>query len=194
MHDTADKLVASFWGKENFQKYIKLDKENSRYFGIKSNMKSSFNSNPNFNPNSFKFKYNVFHSAFHGDTARIEFTLDSTGKLEIFFQPKGLYQPGNLDSLKTISQKEAIVIAKKLGLAKGKGKWTTSIEWKETDPTTLNLKPNSTLLDFIKGHFTWAVKSTLEKNYSKGCFTYKKQVYYIDIVTGNLIDKEDIND
>ena len=192
IRDTADKLVASFWGQDNFDKFIKLDKEKSKYFGPETNMRASFNKNINFNPNSFRFHYNVIHPAFRGDTAKIDFTLDSTGKLEIFFQPLGLYQPGDLNLLKTISKSQAIEKAKTLGLTKGKAQWTISLEWIETDPSTLNLKPNSTLQDFIKGHYCWAVKSTLTKIYSEGCFVYTYRVFYIDIISGNLIDKKDI--
>ena len=192
IRDTADKLVSSFWGQDNFKKYIKLDKENSRYFGRETNMRASFNKKLNFSPNSFKFKYFVIHPTFHGDTARIEFTIDSTGKLEIFYHPEGLYQPGDLNLLKTITKARAIEKAKSLGLTKGKSKWTVSLEWIETDPATLDLKPNSTLQDFIQGHYCWAVKSTLKKEYREGCFIYSYRVFYIDIISGNLIDKKDI--
>ena len=190
--DTADKLVISFWGQNNFDKYIKLDKTKSKYFGRETNMRASFDKEINFNPNSFRLHYKVIHPAFRGDTAQIDFTLDSTGKLEIFFQPKGLYKPGDLNLLKTISKSQAIEKAKASGLAKGKSKWTVSLEWIETDPATLDLKPNSTLQDFIKGHYCWAVKSTLTKAYHDGCFVYTYRVFYIDIISGDIIDKKDI--
>ena len=192
IRDTAAKLVISFWGQDNFDKFIKLDKKKSRYFGRETNMRAAFDKDINFNPNSFRLHYNVIHPVFRGDTAQIDFTLDSTGKLQIFFQPQGLYQPGDLNSLKTISKAQAISKAKDLGLTKGKAKWTVSLEWVETDPATLDLKPNSTLQDFIQGHYCWSVKSTLTKAYREGCFVYTYQVYYIDITSGKIIDKKEI--
>jgi hypothetical protein len=190
--DTADKLVISFWGQDNFAKYIKLDKKKSKYFGRETNMRASFDKDINFNPNSFRFHYDVIHPAFRGDTAQIDFTLDSTGKLQIFYQPEGLYQPGDLNKLRTISKLQAIEKAKSFGLTKGKTKWTLSLEWIETDPATLDLKPNSSLQDFIKGNYCWAVKSTLSKVYRDGCFVYTYRVFYIDIISGALVNKKDM--
>lgn len=194
MQDTADKLVASFWGQDNFDRYIKLDKENSTFlvWGKMWEKRSKFNQPLNFRPNFFHYKYLVVHPAFHGDTARISFYIDSTRKLQIGFQPEGLYQPSDLNNLKTINQATAIATAKKLGLPKGKGQWYVSLQWNEIDHSTLDLKPNSTLQDFIKGHYVWAVKSTLNKSYQNGCYYYNKRVFYIDLVTGKLIGKGDV--
>ena len=110
------------------------------------------------------------------------------------FTKIGFFQGGNLDTLNSLTKEQAIQKAKELGLEKGQGKWTVSLSWQETDPMTLNLKDNSTLKEYIRGHFTWDVKSTLEKSYRDGCFYYNKIVYSIDIFTGQLISKGDIGE
>ena len=192
----ADSLVASFWGRENFDKYIQLDKTRSEYllFGKMWEKQSRFNKKLTFSPNMYLYRYKVIHPIFRGDTASIEFYLDSLGKLEIGFTKIGFFQGGNLDRLKTITKKRAIQIAKELGLDNGQSKWTVSLSWQETDPTTLDLKENSTLKEFIQGHFTWDVKATLDKSYHDGCFFYNKRVYSIDIFSGQLISKSDVGE
>jgi hypothetical protein len=192
IHDSANKLVASFWGQRNFDRYIRLDRERSRYFGRQTDMRASFQKSINFYPNSYRFDYYVVHPAFRGDTARIEFTLDSTGGLQVLSGPEGLYQPGELDSLITIPKTRAIASAKDSGLIKGKGKWKITLEWVETDPMTLDLKPNSTLQQFVQGHYCWAVTSTFKEPYREGCFVYSKRIYYFDVVSGRFVTKKDI--
>ena len=155
-------------------------------------MRASFDKEINFTPNSFRFDYIVVHPAFRGDIAHIEFTLDSTGKLEVGFHPEGLYQPGDLNNLKTITKAQAIASAKDSGLIKGKGKWKVTLGWIETDPSELDLKPNSTLQQFIQGHYCWVVTSTFNRPYREGCFVYSTRVYCFDIITGKFIDKKDI--
>lgn len=192
----ADSLVASFWGQTNFDKYIHLDKKRSEYlvFGNMWEKECRFTSKLTFSPNMYLYRYKVIHPIFHGDTAHIEFYLDSLGKLMIGFHPSGLFQGGDLDTLKTLTKQQAIQKAKEFGLEKGQGKWTVSLGWQETDPMTLNLKENSTLKEFIQGHFTWNVKATLDKSYRDGCFFYNKRVYSIDILTGKLIAKSDFGE
>jgi hypothetical protein len=196
IQDTADKLVASFWGQQNFINYIKLDKKKSTYliWGKMWDKRCQFDTPLNFTPNFFHYNYYVNHPAFHGDTARIEFYLDSTGKLEIGLSNEGLFQPGNLDKLKTIDKATAMSKAKEYGLPPGKGKWSVSLQWNTTPPETLNLKPNSTLQDYIQGKYVWAVKSIMEKDYRNGCFYFNKRIHYIDLVTGKLIFEADVGE
>jgi hypothetical protein len=192
----ADSLVASFWGQENFDKYIHLDKTRSEYlvFGKMWEKECRFNKALTFSPNKFLYRYKVIHPIFRGDTASIEFYLDSLGKLEVGFTKIVFFQGGNLDKLKSLTKEQAIQKAKTLGLDKGQSKWTVSLSWQETDPMTLDLKENSTLKEFIQGHFTWDVKATLDKSYRDGCFFYNKRVYSIDIFTGELISKSDVGE
>jgi hypothetical protein len=192
----ADGLVISFWGQDNFEKYIHLDKTRSEYlvFGNMWEKQCKFNDKLTFSPNTFLYRYKVIHPVFRGDTANIEFYLDSLGNLEVGFTKIGFFQGGNLDKLKTLTKEQAIQKAKVLGLEKGQGKWTVSLSWQETDPTTLDLKENSTLREFIQGHFTWDVKATLDKSYRDGCFFYNKRVYSIDVFTGQLISKSDVGE
>jgi hypothetical protein len=192
----ADSLVSSFWGKTNFAKYIHLDKTRSEYlvFGHMWEKKCQFNSKLTFSPNTYLYRYTVIHSAFHGDTAHIEFYLDSFGNLMVGFHPSGLFQGGDLDALRTLTKEQAIQAAKKSGLDKGKEQWTVSLSWQETDPTTLDLKQKSTLKELIQGHFVWNVIAILDKSYRDGCFFYNKRVYSIDILTGKLISKTDIGE
>jgi fido (protein-threonine AMPylation protein) len=192
----ADSLVSSFWGQDNFQKYIHLDKTRSEYlvFGKMWEKQCKFNSKLTFSPNKFLFRYKVIHPVFQGDTAHVEFYLDSLGKLEVGFTKIGFFQGSNLDTLKTLTKEQAIKRAKELGLDKGQDKWTVTLSWQETDPMTLDLKENSTLKEFIQGHFTWNIKATLDKSYRDGCFYYNKRVYSIDILTGKLIAKSDVGE
>jgi len=192
----ADSLVVSFWGQNNFDKYIHIDKRRSQYlvFGHMWEKECRFNSKLTFSPNTYLFNYKVIHPNFRGDTAQIEFYLDSLGKLMVGFTKIGFFQGGNLDTLKSLTKNQAIQKAKELGLEKGQGNWTVSLSWQETDPMTLNLKENSTLKEYIRGHFTWDVKSTLDKSYRDGCFYYNKRVYSIDIFTGQLISKGDTSE
>ena len=196
IHRKADSLVASFWGQENFDKYIHLDKTRSEYlvFGKMWEKKCRFNSKLTFQPNTYSYEYKVIHPIFRGDTAIVEFYLDSLGMLMIGFHPSGFFQGGNLDKLTSLTKEQAIQKAKTLGLDKGQGKWTVSLSWQETDPMTLNLKENSTLKDYIRGHFTWDVKATLDKSYRNGCFFYNKRVYSIDIFNGQLIVESDVGE
>jgi hypothetical protein len=192
----ADSLVALFWGQKNFDKYIHLDKNRSKFlvFGGMWEKEFKLKLKLTFSPNTYLYKYTVIHPIFHGDTADIEFYLDSIGKLMVGFHPSGLFQGGYLDSLKTLTKQQAIQKAKEFGLDKGQGKWTVSLSWREIEPVTLNLKENSTLKEFIQGHYTWDVKATLDKSYREGCFFYNKRVYSIDIFTGELIAKSDVRE
>lgn len=172
----ADSLVASFWGQSNFNKCIQLDKTRSRYLvlGKMWEKECLFNSRLTFSPNTFLYRYKVIHPVFHGDTAQIEFYLDNSGKL--IFNSIGLLKCGNLDSLKTLTKKQAIQKAKEYGLKSEE--CSVSLSWQESfidkDPST-------------QGNFTWKVKAALEQSHREGCSFYNKQAYAIDIFTGKLI-------
>jgi hypothetical protein len=192
IRDTADKIVISFWGDSNFKNYIHFDSINSRCWGTKPFESENFTSPIAFKANSYRLNYFVLHPAFRGDTAKIMFNLDSNKQFQIFFHPDGLYQPKDLNSLKTITKKKAIEIAKKNGLTNYRNEYDVTLVWVETDPSTLDLNDNSTLQDFIQGHYCWAVESKMKEEYRKGCFVFSTTVYCIDIITGKIIEKKEI--
>ena len=192
----ADKIIIAFWGQNNFNKYIHFENnyEKSITESVDSFTKSSFK------PEFFKFKYFALHPAFHGDTARIEFELDSIGKLQLGLLPQGLYQVGNLDSLKLLNQNKAVALAKTHHyLSRVKNIQRITLEWHSTEPDSMDSRLDSILArcatgqykaprqSYTNGVYAWAIHSTLKKEYWYNGMYFSENVCYINSITGKWL-------
>lgn len=179
IHNKADSLVKNYWGVDNFNKFIELDKEASQYHAFNNNWdkSSSFNHPLDFNPNVFRYKYKVNHPIFDILEYPIQFLLDSLGKLMVGFNPKGLIKFKDLDSIKTTSNKEAITIANNTKLFIKGRKLETELVWYASDESP-----------FWSG-YVWIVKSFYNKPQYEGCYRYDFDAILIDLLTGNIVEK-----
>lgn len=179
IHNKADSLVKKYWGINNFNKFIKLDKEASQYHVLNNHWdkSSSFNHSLDFNPNVFRYKYKVNHPIFDSLEYPIQFLLDSLGELMVGFNPKGLIKFKNLDSIKTTSNKEAIAIAYNTKLFINNRKLNTELVWYASDE-----------FPFWSG-YVWIVKSFYNKPQHEGCYRYDFDAILIDLLTGNIVEK-----
>jgi hypothetical protein len=133
-----------------------------------------------------RYRYQVIHPAFHGDTAEIELNIDKKG--ELIWEAVGLISCGDLDTVKTLTKEQAIQKVKELKNLTGikmQGAWTISLKFhharrKEGDRVFISDDP-------IKGNYTWDIKTELEQSYSTGCSFYNRRSYSIDIFSGNLV-------
>lgn len=199
MQKKADSIVASYWGKTNFHKYIQLDSSISQYLVYGPHLwekECPFNSKLTFKPNTCRYRYWVIHPAFGGDTARIEFYLDKEGK---FFMggADGLISCGDLNTVKILTKEQAIQKvtaylkdgAGGTGFRNGvkgggvHGEWTVTLKWHHS----VKYNGNYVFDELIKGHFTWDVKADLDAPYSEGCSSFNKRTYGIDIFSGKLV-------
>jgi hypothetical protein len=163
-HDNADRIVAFFLGDEVFQRYVKLDKQKSKYT----------------TPRSGFFQYNFRHPKFSGETFIIAFTLDSSGQFVPGKETHGLIRITSISDSTWTAARQALRICRDQGHRIKKR--SLRLAWDTTDVSYDFFEKTKNYRDIVPGEMVWKVDGEVLFRGDKYSGTFE-----VNVLTGNVV-------
>jgi hypothetical protein len=190
--NTADSIVSLYFGRDVFDKFIRLDSGQSEFLllNIHWDNKSTFDKLLSFKPNVFEFHYSLNHPGLSGYPFNISFMLDSSRQLMTGFMPSGLINLSETKDFRIISEKQAIEICLNKKIKKPIKEFTTELGWHKEEGDYKNYQQTRDLRDIVTGKIVWRIESKFREVPTAYDEQPYSEIFIIDAVTGHHLTTE----